>query len=62
MTTKLKELVDQAIFYKDRYASQDEFAEKLAELIVQECAEAYHQTRSIDTTIEQHFRRHLGLK
>ena len=32
-----------------------------AELIVQECAVAYHQTRSVDTTIEQHFRNHLGL-
>ena len=35
---------------------------KQAKSVVKECAEAYHQTRSIDTTIEQHFRNHLGLK
>jgi hypothetical protein len=36
-------------------------AEKFAELIVNECAEAYHQTRSAETTILQHFRHKLGL-
>lgn len=36
--------------------------EKFAELIVRECAAAYHTTRSIDTPIEQHFRNHLGIE
>ena len=36
--------------------------EKFAQLIVRECARAYHQTRLSEVTIEQHFLTHLGLK
>ena len=39
MNSRIKELIDQATFHKDRYALPDEFAEKFAELIVRECAE-----------------------
>ena len=35
--------------------------EKFAGLIVKECAVAFHQTRLVDTPIEHHFRRRLGL-
>ena len=38
MNSRIKELIDQATFHKDRYALPDEFAEKFAELIVRECA------------------------
>ena len=37
MNSRIKELIDQATFHKDRYALPDEFAEKFAELIVKEC-------------------------
>ena len=37
MNERIRELIDQATFHKDRYALPDEFAEKFAELIVQEC-------------------------
>ena len=56
--TKIHELMLKAGYAAPELAGR---ANLLAELIVKECAEAYHQTRGIDTTIEQHFRRHLGL-
>ena len=59
MDTKIRELMLKAGYAAPELAGR---ANLLAELIVKECAEAYHQTRSIDTTIEQHFRNHLGLK
>ena len=59
MNERVKELMLEAGFAAPELAGR---ANLLAELIVKECAEAYHQTRSIDTTIEQHFRNHLGLK
>ena len=40
MNSRIKELIDQATFHKDRYALPDEFAEKFAELIVRECGVA----------------------
>ena len=39
MNSRIKELIDQATFHKDRYALPDEFAEKFAELIVRQCAD-----------------------
>jgi|APCry1669191515_1035360.scaffolds.fasta_scaffold08745_3 hypothetical protein len=38
MNLKLKEFVEESMFFGNRYASQDEFAERLSELIVRECA------------------------
>ena len=38
MNQRLRQLKTQAEFVGDRYALPDEFAEKFAELIVQECA------------------------
>jgi hypothetical protein len=44
MNSKLKEFADKAVFFNDRYASQEEFAEQFAEMIVRECADrAYSQ-------------------
>jgi hypothetical protein len=58
MNKRLEELMLEAGYAAPELAGR---ANKLAELIVKECAHAYHQTRGIDTTIEQHFRNHLGL-
>jgi hypothetical protein len=58
MNKRLEELMLEAGYAAPELAGR---ANKLAELIVKECAYAYHQTRGIDTTIEQHFRNHLGL-
>lgn len=33
-----------------------------AEIVARECARAYHTTRGMNTTIEQHFRNHLGIE
>jgi len=35
---------------------------KFAELIIRECAKAYHKTRLSKTPIETHFRNHFGIK
>ena len=43
MNSRIKELIDQATFHKDRYALPDEFAEKFAELIVRQCIEICNQ-------------------
>jgi anti-sigma regulatory factor (Ser/Thr protein kinase) len=58
METKIHKLMLEAGYAAPEIAKR---AHVLAELVVKECAHAYHQTRSVDTTIEQHFRRHLGL-
>jgi hypothetical protein len=36
--------------------------EKFAELIIAECATAYHQTRPAGEPIETFFRKHLGVE
>lgn len=62
MNERIKELSIKAGFPKwSNHAIEFEL-EQFAELIVRECAAAYHTTRSIDTPIEQHFRNHLGIE
>jgi hypothetical protein len=69
MKTKTELLAGQALdtivpytWTKLDYEQIHELLAYHAELIVKECAKAYHTTRSIDTPIEQHFRNHLGIK
>lgn len=38
------------------------YLEQTVRMVVRQCAEAYHQTRSADTTIEQHFLQEFGLE
>jgi hypothetical protein len=33
-----------------------------AQLIIEQCVESFHQTRLSETTLEQHFRRAVGLE
>jgi hypothetical protein len=64
MNGRITELAEQCGFRSmpDIYDRNQAFdIPRFAELIVAECARAYHQTRSVDTTVEQHFRNHLGL-
>jgi hypothetical protein len=71
MNTRIRQLAEQAeIDYDLRpeiarapvWIGTDEELAKFAELIVRECAYAYHSTRGIDTPIEVHFRRAVGLE
>jgi hypothetical protein len=39
-----------------------QYLEQTVRLVVKECAEAYHQTRSADTPIEQHFLKAFDLE
>jgi hypothetical protein len=39
-----------------------QYLEQTVRLVVKECAEAYHQTRLIDTPIEKHFLRKFDLE
>jgi hypothetical protein len=62
MNDRLKELIDEAAFHEDRYALHDEFALKLAELIIQECLDICEKGVATQTTsagaammIKQHF-------
>jgi hypothetical protein len=59
---RLQELVEEASFYEDRYALTDEFTEKLAELIIQDCVDICEKGTPTQTTsagaaimIKQHF-------
>ena len=64
MDGRIKQLAEQSGFRSTPYIYDRNQAFDIsgfAKLIVKECAVAYHQTRSVDTTIEQHFRNHLGL-
>jgi hypothetical protein len=61
MSEKIKDMVQQAgTDVSGKWMSTNN-AEQFAELIVRECADAYHETRSAETTILQHFRQQLGL-
>lgn len=71
MNERIKELAEQAGLRFTQLMSnpmvpvvdgKETDLEKFAQLIVRECAAAYHTTRSIDTPIEQHFRNHLGIE
>ena len=39
-----------------------QYLEQTVRLVVKECAEAYHQTRLAETSIEQHFLQRFDLK
>jgi hypothetical protein len=39
-----------------------QYLEQTVRLVVKQCAEAYHQTRLADTSIEQHFLQRFDLK
>jgi hypothetical protein len=39
-----------------------QYLEQTVRLVVKECAEAYHQTRLADTSIEQHFPQRFDLE
>jgi len=52
MNERLKQLKEQAEFVGDRYALHDEFAEKFARLIIQDCmdvVDGYTKGRTFDT-------------
>jgi hypothetical protein len=52
MNERLQQLKEQAEFVGDRYALPDEFAEKFAELIIQDCmdvVDGYTKGRTFDT-------------
>ena len=51
MNSRIKELIDQATFHKDRYALPDEFAEKFAELLLQECVDACWRANKIGYSV-----------
>ena len=63
MNQRLRQLKTQAEFVGDRYALPDEFAEKFAELIVQECIEVVEKQKAkmsygpsfVIQDIKQHF-------
>jgi hypothetical protein len=61
MNERIKHMIEQAGTDVSGKWMSTTNAEKFAKLIVAECAEAYHQTRSVETTILQHFRQQLGL-
>ena len=54
MNKKLEQLAVQ--IGGSRYpAVADQYFESTVRLVVKQCVEAYHQTRSVDTPIERHF-------
>jgi hypothetical protein len=61
MNQKLKELALEVGGSHYPEVSQ-QYLEQTVRLVVRQCAEAYHQTRSADTTIEQHFLKAFDLK
>lgn len=63
------ELIDNAFLKSDLVSCIDydvlnykECLNKFAELIIRECAKAYHKTRLSETPIETHFRNHFGIE
>ncbi len=66
MNDKIEELAEQAgikhrLDIPTEICGYDKDLEKFAELIIEECAIAYHKTRLSDTSITNHFRSHLGI-
>ena len=43
-------------------AVSEQYLEQTVRLVIQECVEAYHQTRLADTSIEKHFLRKFDLE
>jgi hypothetical protein len=44
------------------YNPDQEGLNLFAQLIIERCVESFHQTRSAETSLEQHFRRAIGLE
>jgi hypothetical protein len=44
------------------YNPDQEGLNLFAQLIIERCAESFHQTRLAETSLEQHFRRAVGLE
>jgi hypothetical protein len=59
MTRRLQELKQQAGI---DYNPDQEGLNLFAQLIIERCAEAFHQTRMAETSLEQHLRRAVGLE
>jgi hypothetical protein len=61
MNKKLKELALQ-VGGSHYPAVSEQYLEQTVRLVIQQCAEAYHQTRLVDTPIEKHFLRKFDLE
>jgi len=59
MNQRLQELKQQAGI---DYNPDQEGLDLFAQLIVERCVESFHQTRLAETSLEQHFRRAIGLE
>jgi hypothetical protein len=59
MTRRLQELKQQAGI---DFNPDQEGLNLFAQLIIERCAESFHQTRMSETSLEQHFRRAVGLE
>jgi len=59
MNHRLQELKQQAGI---DYNPDQEGLDLFAQLIIERCAESVHQTRMAETSLEQHFRRAVGLE
>ena len=59
MNQRLQELKQQAGI---DYNPDQEGLDLFAQLIVERCVESFHQTRMAETSLEQHFRRAIGLE
>lgn len=62
MNEKLIKLAEQAhLAWCIQTDNDRENMQRFVNLIVKECAMAHHKTRLSDTSIETHFRSHLGM-
>jgi hypothetical protein len=59
MTKKIMELKQRAGI--DDNPDQDGL-DLFAQLIIEQCVESFHQTRMAETSLEQHFRKAVGLE
>jgi hypothetical protein len=59
MNKKIKELKQAAGI---DFNPDQEGLDLFAQLIIERCVESFHQTRSAETSLEQHFRRAIGLE
>ena len=59
MDNRLEELKQQAGI---DFNPDQEGLNLFAQLIIERCVESFHQTRLAETSLEQHFRRAIGLE
>jgi hypothetical protein len=59
MNTRLQDLKRQAGI---DFNPDQEGLDLFAQLIIERCVESFHQTRLAETSLEQHFRRAVGLE